>query len=79
MVTLATPIDHKQTGLNTVRTDEKRFCVDKLVDTFGKVPAGLMQESFRMLKPASEVSPIRYLNLRRNVLNDKRRGVVLRS
>ena len=71
MVTLATPIDFKQMGLNTVWTDEKHFDVDKLVDTFGNVPADLMQEAFRMLKPASEVSPVRYLNLWQNVLNDK--------
>ena len=71
LITLATPIDFKQMGLNTVWTDKKSFDVDKLVDTFGNVPADLMQQSFRMLKPASEVSPVRYMNLWQNVLNDR--------
>ena len=31
----------------------------------------LIQQSFRMLKPASEFSPVRYINLWQNVLNDR--------
>src|SRR5579871_3940918 len=33
LICLATPIDFKQMGLNTVWTDQKSFDVDKLVDT----------------------------------------------
>ncbi|MHB8576707.1 MAG: alpha/beta fold hydrolase [Dehalococcoidia bacterium] len=71
LVTLATPVDFKQMGLNTVWTDQATFDVDKLVDTFGNVPANMLMQSFRMLKPASEVSPVKYVNLWQNVLNDR--------
>ena len=45
--------------------------MDRLVDTLGNVPPELIQQSFRMLKPASEVSPVRYVSLWQNVLNDQ--------
>jgi polyhydroxyalkanoate synthase subunit PhaC len=71
LICLATPVNFKQMGLNSVWTDQAHFDVDKLVDTFGNVPPDLMQQSFRMLKPASELSPLRYVTLWQNVLNDR--------
>src|SRR5260370_11081006 len=44
---------------------------DRLVGTLGNVPGDLIKESFKMLKPASEYSPVRYISLWQNVLNDK--------
>jgi len=41
------------------------------VDTFGNVPPELLRRAFQLLKPASEVSPVRYVSLWQNVLNDQ--------
>src|SRR5579884_4219188 len=71
LVTLATPIDFSQMGLQAQWGDRRYFDVDKLVDALGNVPADLIQQSFRMLKPASEVSPVRYVSLWQNVFNDQ--------
>ncbi len=71
LVTLATPVDFANMGLQSFWAQEPFLDVDRIVDTFGNVPPSLIQQSFRMLKPASEVSTIRYVNLWQNVLNDK--------
>ncbi len=71
LVTLATPVDFTEMGLQSFWAQEPFLDVDRVVDTFGNVPAALMQQSFRMLKPASEVSAIRYVTLWQNVLNDR--------
>ncbi len=71
LVTLATPVDFTQMGLQSFWAQEPFMDVDRVVDTLGNVPPQMLMQSFRMLKPASEVSPVKYINLWQNVLNDK--------
>jgi len=71
LLTLATPVDFSKMGLQNFWSQPQFMDVDRLVDTFGNVPPELIAQSFRMLKPASEVSPVKYINLWQNVLNDK--------
>ena len=52
-------------------TDRRYFDVDALVDRVGNVPAEMLRRSFSMLKPASEFSPVRYIQLWQNILNDR--------
>ncbi|MHB8576955.1 MAG: alpha/beta fold hydrolase, partial [Dehalococcoidia bacterium] len=54
LITLATPVDFKNMGLQGLWAQDLN--VDRLVETFGNVPANMLMQSFRMLKPASEVS-----------------------
>lgn len=70
LLTLATPVDFDQMGLHGLWG--KHTNVDKIVNTFGNVPAELIKQSFKMLKPASnETSPIRYISLWQNIESDK--------
>jgi polyhydroxyalkanoate synthase subunit PhaC len=69
LITLATPVDFREMGLQGLWS--QTMDADRLVDALGNVPASMMQNSFRMLKPASEVSPVRFMNLWQNALNDK--------
>ena len=71
LVTLATPVDFHRMGLQSFWAQPQFIDVDNMVDTFGNIPPSLLQQSFRMLKPASEVSPVKYVGLWQNVLNDK--------
>ena len=68
---LATPVDFSKMGLFSVWTDRRHFDVDALVDRLGNVPAEMIKRSFSMLKPASEFSPVRYISLWQNILNDR--------
>ena len=68
---LATPADFTKMGLFTVWTDRRYFDVDAIVDRLGNIPAEMIQRSFSMLKPASEFSPVRYISLWQNILNDR--------
>lgn len=61
LISLATPVDFDQMGLQALWG--RHFNPDRLVDVYGNVPAEVIRSSFRMLKPASEVSPVRYLSL----------------
>ena len=71
LVTLATPVDFREMGLQAFWAQPQFFDVDRLVDTLGNVPAELIKNSFRLLKPASEFTPTRYLSLWQNALNEK--------
>lgn len=71
LVCLTTPVDFTRMGLFGVWSDRKYFDVDGLVDRLGNVPAEFMRESFSMLKPASRYSPVQYLGLWQNILNDR--------
>lgn len=42
-----------------------------MVDVYGNIPANLIKASFRMLKLASEFSPVRYISLWQNLENDR--------
>jgi polyhydroxyalkanoate synthase len=61
LLTLATPVDFDQLGLQAIWG--RAIDSDRLVDGDGNIPAALIQASFRLLKPASEVSPVRLLGL----------------
>ena len=71
LITLATPVDFREMGLQSFWAQEPFLDVDRVVDTLGNVPPQMLMQSFRMLKPASEVSPVKYISLWQNVLNDK--------
>ena len=72
LVTLATPVDSRGMGLNSFLAQERFMDVDRLVDTFGNIPTEIIEQSFRVLRPAStEFSPGRYISLWENVLNDR--------
>jgi polyhydroxyalkanoate synthase len=71
LITLATPVDFAQMGLHSVWAQAAGVDVDRLVDSFGNIPPELIQQSFRLLRPASELSPVKYLSLWQNVLNDR--------
>lgn len=70
ILSLATPVDFDRMGLQGIWG--RHVNADRLVDTYGTIPAALIKQSFRMLKPASsELSPVRYIGLWQNVENDK--------
>jgi polyhydroxyalkanoate synthase len=71
IVCLTTPVDFSKMGLFSVWTDRRYFDVDALVDRVGNIPAEMLRRSFSMLKPASEFSPVRYIQLWQNILNDR--------
>ncbi len=71
IVCLTTPVDFHKMGLFSVWADRRYFDVDALVDRVGNVPAEFMRESFSMLKPASRYSPVQYISLWQNILNDR--------
>jgi polyhydroxyalkanoate synthase len=69
IISLATPVDFQNMGLQGIWG--RHVDVDRLVDTYGNIPADLIKTSFKMLKPASEFSPVRYISLWQNVENDR--------
>jgi polyhydroxyalkanoate synthase len=70
LLSLATPVDFDHMGLQGLWG--RHMNVDLLVNTYGNVPAELIQQSFRMLKPAStERSPVRYISLWQNLDSDQ--------
>lgn len=71
IVCLTTPVDFQKMGLFSVWGDRRYFDVDALVDRVGNIPAEMLRRSFSLLKPASEFSPVRYISLWQNILNDR--------
>jgi polyhydroxyalkanoate synthase len=69
LLTLATPVDFDHLGLQ--RLWARHLDPDRLVGTSGNIPAALIQQSFRMLKPASEPSLARLIGLWQNLDNDR--------
>jgi polyhydroxyalkanoate synthase subunit PhaC len=69
VLSLATPVDFDHLGLQGIWG--RSVNADRLVDSFGNIPAELIKNSFRMLKPASEFSPVRYIGLWQNVEDDR--------
>jgi poly[(R)-3-hydroxyalkanoate] polymerase subunit PhaC len=69
ILSLATPLDFDKMGLQGVWG--RHVNPDRLVDTLGNIPPELLRTSFRMLKPASEFSPVRHIGLWQNVDNDR--------
>jgi hypothetical protein len=50
------PIDYKKAGMFTVWLDKRYFDIDKLVDTFGSMPADMIRLRFKLLKPTMDLS-----------------------
>jgi polyhydroxyalkanoate synthase len=69
LITLATPVDFDHLGLQGVWS--RQVDAARLTATHGNVPAALIQQSFQMLKPASEVSPVRFIGLWQKVDDDR--------
>jgi len=53
---LATPVEFHDDGLLSKWTRAKGFDVGALVDGLGNVPAGLMQSSFKLLRPTADAA-----------------------
>jgi polyhydroxyalkanoate synthase len=68
---LATPVDYHRMGLLSTWSDQRFFDVDALVDRLGNIPGEMIDQQFRMLRPASEYSPVQYVQLWQNILNDR--------
>jgi polyhydroxyalkanoate synthase len=51
LVLLTTPVDFADAGMYTKWLDPKFFDVDRLADTLGLIPAGMMDLGAKMLKP----------------------------
>jgi polyhydroxyalkanoate synthase subunit PhaC len=69
LINMAGPIDYADSGLFTRWLAADHFNVDRLVDTFGNMPADLVRAGFKMLRPTMELSTA--LNLWWNLDNDK--------
>lgn len=67
LLTLATPVDFAHLGLQGLWA--RHVDPDRLVATYGNIPAALIQQSFRMLRPASELSAARFIALWQNLDN----------
>lgn len=70
VVGLATPVDNEQMGPLTILGTEKYFDVDALVDRYGNIPGEFIERTFTIKRPVSEYSPVRYVQLWHNILND---------
>lgn len=69
IISLATPVDFRQMGLQGIWG--RHVDADRMVNALGNIPADVIKASFRMLKPASEFSPVRYIGLWQNIENDR--------
>ncbi len=69
LLTLATPVDFAHLGLQGLWA--RHLDPDRLVATYGNIPAALIQQSFRMLKPASELSVARMIGLWQHLDDDR--------
>jgi polyhydroxyalkanoate synthase len=69
LINMAGPIDFSRSGLFTTWLDKRYFDVDKLVDTFGYMPADLVRLGFKMLKPTMDLTTIS--NLWWNLWDDR--------
>jgi polyhydroxyalkanoate synthase len=55
-INMAGPIDYAKAGMFTTWLDKRYFNIDKLVDTFGGMPADMIRLGFKMLKPTMDLS-----------------------
>jgi len=69
LINMAGPIDYAQAGVFTTWLDARYYDVDKLVDTFGSMPADLVRAGFKMLRPTMDLTT--YGNLWWNLWNEK--------
>jgi polyhydroxyalkanoate synthase len=69
LTTMATPVDFGDWGLMSELAREGRLNLDDLLDEDGNIPPSVILQSFRLLKPTSEIS--KYVTLLENVWNDE--------
>jgi len=69
LVNMAGPIDFGKGGLFTTWLAKRHFDVDKLVDTFGSMPADMIRLGFKLLKPTMDLNT--FSNLWWNLWDDK--------
>lgn len=71
LILMTAPIDFTPTdNLLSIWADPKFFDVDKIVDTFGNAPPWLLQTSFLMLKPVSNLIE-KYIGFYEKMTNEK--------
>lgn len=68
-VNMAGPIDFSQGGLFTTWLDRRHFDIDKLVDSFGSMPADMIRLGFKLLKPTMDITT--FTNLWWNLWDDR--------
>jgi polyhydroxyalkanoate synthase len=66
---MATPVDFSQWGLFRELAEEGRMPLDAVLDDNGNVPASVIRQGFRLLKPTGELR--QYATLLDNVWNDE--------
>ena len=69
LATFTTPVDFSEMKMFSAWSDPRFFDVDRMVDTFGNVPAEMLYMSFDMLRPASNLAG--RLRLMDNLWNDE--------
>lgn len=69
LVLMATPVDFTEAGMLGSWADRNYFDADKVVDILGNVPAEMLQWSFLMLRPATNL--FKYVNLSRQIQNQE--------
>jgi polyhydroxyalkanoate synthase len=69
LINMAGPIDFQCGGLFTAWLDKRHFNVDRLVGTFGSMPADLVRLGFKLLRPTMDLST--GVNLWWNLWNEK--------
>jgi len=68
-VNMAGPFDFAKAGLFARWLDKRVFDVDKLIDTYGAMPAEMVRLGFKLLKPTIDLSTL--TNLWWNAWNDR--------
>ncbi len=68
-INMAGPIDYNKAGMFTTWLDKRHFDIDRLVDTFGSMPADMIRLGFKLLKPTMDLST--FTNLWWNLWDDK--------
>ncbi len=68
LITVATPVDYEGMGLLGHWSDPRWFDVDRLVDTYGNIPAEMILRSLEMLRPLER--PLSYLRLWDNMWDE---------
>jgi polyhydroxyalkanoate synthase len=69
LTTIATPVDFTHLGMLAEIVGRSDMNVEDLLDDDGNVPADVLRQSFRILKPTSELA--QYANLLDNLWNDE--------
>lgn len=66
---MATPVDFSRFELGRELAREGRLSIDDLLDDNGNIPASIVRQLFRLLKPTADVR--QYVSLLENVWNDE--------